>query len=481
MSYLLNRSFYLRMVAVLATAAVCGLMGWSLVQQSKLALVPVALGAGMALLLVFADVGWTVLWVWPALSVLGYPLAGHLPGGKYVTFDRIWIGGMIALLLAEPKLRAHARSSRRMLLALALLVVVLGARALVTPATSLYPVRVWVDSLVLPLILFMVVRRAAGLEEPFAERMAMAVMVAGAVLGLIGIAQHFLGFTLSAPARFDGDIGEVRIAGPYAAPETYGLALVMCLAATLYWLLTRPRLGLARLVGVTAVAVELIAIFYTYFRVGWISAFIVLVAAFGMRPGRWARTIVTVCVVGLIAVPLFLVFETLPAVKERVTDTQNIFVRLATYDEGWHIFESAPLFGVGSQDYTNAANALPEFFVDNQPDEPYPHSSLFEVMAEDGIVGTIPLLLAAVAVWGLVREFGRASRSEPDAILASVLAAAAISYLIYSLTLTMLPYDPSNQMFAILLGLAAGRLDRLAGLGGKHAAAGTADGPPETG
>ena len=34
------------------------------------------------------------------------------------------------------------------------------------------------------------------------------------------------------------------------------------------------------------------------------------------------------------------------------------------------------------------------------------------------------------------------------------------AHLIYSLTLEMLPYGPSNQFFAVILGLAAGRLDR---------------------
>jgi hypothetical protein len=44
-------------------------------------------------------------------------------------------------------------------------------------------------------------------------------------------------------------------------------------------------------------------------------------------------------------------------------------------------------------------------------------------------------------------------------LFSAALTGAALAYLAYSLTLAMLPYGPSNQFFAVLLGIAAGRLD----------------------
>jgi hypothetical protein len=44
-------------------------------------------------------------------------------------------------------------------------------------------------------------------------------------------------------------------------------------------------------------------------------------------------------------------------------------------------------------------------------------------------------------------------------VFAAALVAACVSYLIYSLTLTMLPYSPPNEFLALLFGIAAGRLD----------------------
>ncbi len=462
----LNRSLLPRVLSAAALMALCALMGWSVAQHSKLALLPVAMGGLFALMLVFADVGLTALWLWPALGVLLYPLADHLPGGKYVSFDRIWVGGMAVLLISQPKVRARVRASKRMSWALIALTLVLGVRAIVTPASSLFPVRVWFDSLVIPLILFGLVRRAVGNDGRLTERMAFSVMMAGLLLAVIGIAERLVGFELAtatgSQVRFDQAIGQVRISGPYPAPETYGLTLIICLAASLYWLLCRKRDGLVRMAGLGIIGLEVIAIFFTYFRVGWISALLVILAAIGLRPRRYGRAIATVLVSALVVIPVFIQLATISSVSTRVQNTDNIYTRLATYQEGWTIFRSAPLFGVGSQAYTDHALALPKRYVHGAAAEPYPHSSLFEVMAEDGIVGLAALAFGFLGVWGLVRAMNRTARNKADEVLAAIVAGAGISYLIYSLSLTMLPYSPSNEMFAILLGMAAGRLDFLA-------------------
>lgn len=432
-----------------------------------MALLPVAIGAGVALMLVFAHAGLRALWLWPALGVLAYPLANHLPGGKYVSFDRIWIGGMVALLFSQPEVRGHVRASRRLFAALALLTVVLGVRAIGTPAASLLPVRVWFDSLVLPLILFALVRRAVATDPRVTEQVAFSVMVAGALLAVIGIAEHFLGFELASlsgsQVRFDPSIGLVRISGPYDAPETYGLTLIVCLAATMYWLLSRRRKQEARLAGLAIVSLEVLAIFFTYFRVGWGSALLVVVAALGLRPRRYGRATVTAVVAALVVVPVFVQLEAAPAVSQRVQNTDNIYTRLATYRQGWEIFKMAPVAGVGAQQYTAVANTLPIAYSHGSGSQPYPHSSFFEVLSEDGIVGFVPFMIALLAILGLIRALNRAARTETDGVLAAVVIGASVSYLIYSLSLTMLPYSASNEMFAIVLGMAAGRLDSLGG------------------
>jgi O-antigen ligase len=459
----LNRTLLARALAAAFGALLCAAIGWGLTQSSKLALLPLVIGAALALWLIFAELGLTALWLWPPLGVITYPLANHLPGGKYVSIDRIWVVGMVVLLVSQPKVRAHVRASRRMLLGLVVLAVVLGVRAILTPASSLYPIRTWFDSLLIPLILFAIVRRVVGHDGRMAERVALSMMIAGCVLALIGVAEHFIGFSLAkydgSQVRFEESIGQVRIAGPYDAPEPYGLALVMCLAASMYWIVVRKRAGIGRAIGISVVGLELLAIFFTYFRVGWISAIIVMIATLGLRPGRYGRAVAALVISAIVLVPLITELEKIPAVQQRVQNTDNIYTRIAIYKQGWQIFKSHPLFGVGSTDYNQVASVMPIVYVNNQPSQPYPHSSLFEVMSEDGVVGLIALLVAVVAAWRLVRAFNRASRVGPDSVFAAALVAACISYLIYSLTLTMLPYSPPNEFLALLLGVAAGRLD----------------------
>src|SRR5581483_10587879 len=134
----LHRTLLTRALAAALGALLCASIGWGLTQSSKVALLPMVIGAALALWLIFAELGLTALWLWPPLGVITYPLANHLPGGKYVSIDRIWVVGMLVLLLSQPKVRAHVRASRRALLGFAVLTVVLGVRAIVTPASSLY-------------------------------------------------------------------------------------------------------------------------------------------------------------------------------------------------------------------------------------------------------------------------------------------------------------------------------------------------------
>jgi O-antigen ligase len=447
-------------------AGVCVAMGWAIVEHSRAAMLLAGLGGALGLVALFAELGAAALWLWPALGVIAYPLASKLPGAPYVTFDRVWVGCMLVLLVTLPAVRARSRASPRMMLCLGLLVAVVGARAILTPDPTFYPARVWFNALALPLILFAVTRRAVAGGERRDEHAALALAVAGTLLSLIGVAERLLGFELAslsgATARFDTAIEGVRISGPYEAPEPYGLALVICLAATLFWLLRRRPVGIARTITFAIVALHLVAIFFTFFRVGWISAVIVVVTALGLRPRRYARLLGTLVIAGVVCAFLLSQLEHSAAVSNRVGNTENIATRLATYQQGWQIFLDHRLFGVGVTRYHAVAAGLPKRSIDFSVSEPYPHSSFIEVMAEAGVIGLIALLAAFASTAGIIRALGRASHrsSDREALLAAALTGAALAYLLYSASLTMLPYSPPNEFMAMLLGIGAGRLDR---------------------
>jgi hypothetical protein len=439
---------------------------------SLMSMLFVAALGGAALFLVFARLGPSVLWAWALLSVVTYPLNGFLPGAgsqQPITFDRAWVLPMVGLLLALPRPAGRARASRRLATALLVLTAAIGLRTALTPGTMsdrIYVTEVWVDSLVLPLIIFCLVRRLVALDHRNVERAARWLMVAGAALAVIGIAERVLGFELASlsgsTVRLDENIGEVRISGPYPVPEVYGLSLLLCLAMTMQWLLMATRTPTARLVAATIIALELVATFLTFFRVGWLGAIAVVIAATGVRPRRYGRAAATVGIVALIAALTYTQLDRFAAVSSRAANTQTIFTRFATYEQGLRIFASAPVLGVGASRYTDVALSLPHSYVGGAPSVEFPHSSFVGTLAEDGVIGLGALLLAGVAILRGVRALGRRCATHADGVLFGVAVGGGVAYLVYSVTLTMLPYGPSNAFMAVLLGVLAGRLDAMA-------------------
>src|SRR5439155_4359650 len=128
-----------------------------------------------------------------------------------------------------------------------------------------------------------------------------------------GIAEKVRGFELASrsggEARVDVLVNVIRISGPYPAPEPYGVALLVCMAATFYWMLVRRR-GYAFVLGLPALAIETTGLSLTYFRALWIGAVIVGVLALGLRPRRHGR------ILGVGLVTLALVFVSLGRLEQ---------------------------------------------------------------------------------------------------------------------------------------------------------------------
>jgi O-antigen ligase len=420
---------------------------------------------GGAFLVVFAFLGSTALLLWPVAATGGYLL--QLPRDQPVfTFDRVWIGGLIAYIALTPRPSARTPTTRLMRFALLLFILAFGLRALTTGAANNGPINRWLDAIVLPTILFFACERYCLLGVDRLRRLAGALMIAGGVLGAIGIAQRIWGFELATlttggSVRFDAAVDATRISGPYPAPEPYALTLIICLAATLYWILSRKR-GSPCFWGVVFAAIEVTALALALFRAGWIAGLLVLITSFGLRPGRFGRLFAVAgiaCVVAFFATAQLQQNKTVAA---RVGNTQNIYNRLATYKQGLEIFRSAPVFGIGIDRYHEVAEKRPPEIVSGQPSVTYPHSSYIGLLAEQGLFSFLPFVVLSYAVWRLLAGLRAASfRHNGAALVMATAAGAALGYLIMSLTLTVLPYEPSNAFFAAFLGGASGYLDAI--------------------
>jgi O-antigen ligase len=93
---------------------------------------------------------------------------------------------------------------------------------------------------------------------------------------------------------------------------------------------------------------------------------------------------------------------------------------------------------------------------------PQAHSSIVSTLAEQGLIGFLPLLACAATLALALRALWLGAEDRVDRALAIYATGAALAYLVMSATLTMIYYGPSNAIMALLVGLVCGRLDVLA-------------------
>ena len=419
---------------------------------------------GTTFLVVFSFLGSLAIIVWPVAATGGY-LLGIPRAHPVITFDRVWIGGMLAYIALNPRRTGRGAFTRPLLFGLLWLVVSYGLRAFATSSTIGGPAATWLDAIVLPAILFIGCERYCLAGADRARRLMGALMIAGGVLATIGIAERIFGFQLATirggTARFDAAIDQTRISGPYPFPEPYALSVIICFAATLYWIQSRRR-GDSYQWALVLAALQVIAIALVYFRAAWIAAVVVLIAAFGIRPGRFGRMFAVAGIVAALVLAATSQLQQSKSFSTRANNTTNVYGRLAAYKQSFDLFESAPFFGIGVNRYHDVAITRRPETVSNVAAPPDPHNSYTQLLAEQGIVGLLPFLLLSYGVWRLLRGLRAASfRSREALLLTGTVTGAALGYLLVSLTLAMLPYEPSNAFLAVLLGAASARLDTL--------------------
>jgi O-antigen ligase/polysaccharide polymerase Wzy-like membrane protein len=452
-------------VGALGLVVVCLGVGAAVAHASLVSLVLAAAVAGIGVSLVFAELRLRVLVVWIVVAPLAYPFLRWPAEESLLTFDRIWLGALLGLVLLAQRTARPGRPSRLLGAALLWLVVSYGVRAATSPSV-LPSLETWVDGILLPALLFAAVRECASSERD-CRRLFGALAAGGLVLAAIGLAERAWGFELASRSggvpRFDPSIGLVRISGPYDVPEPYALALLACLAGTLAW--TQLRSGGARWVGTAIVVAELAAIGFTFFRAAWIGALVIVALGLGLRPRQALRAIAVCALLACVALAGALAFGNNQTVSTRVGDTANVYARFATYEQGIEIFREAPLVGVGVGEFSRAQVGRATRAVEGVDGLDHPHSSFVALLAEQGIVGFLPLVALTIFAGLLLRRFRGAARSRCDVLLAAAALGGAFAYLAMSASLTMLPYGPSNAFVAVLMGMAAARLDSSAGPG----------------
>lgn len=458
----------------------CGIAAVAVVKGAMLAYLILGLAGGAVLFLIFGQVPFPVMLAWPVLAGIAYPFVRIPQQHAIVTFDRVWISAMMASLFAMARPVRRAPLPNRLLCgAMGWLVAAYGLRALTTSGQTLNNLLAWVDAIVLPGIAFLVARKLTSTTER-ARQLGAAFAAGGAILALVGIAQWFLHFDLArlsgGEARFDAFVGLVRVSGPFSAPEPYAIALIVCLAGTLFWTISSGRAVYP--IGYCVAALECVALGFTLFRAAWISAIAVVVIVLGIRPKRAARALSVGAAVAAIVLVVFFQVGNTKTVSTRLGDTENVSGRLAVYRVALRMFEREPLFGVGVNQFVQGEKQLPVAETAKVRGVLFAHSSYMNMLAEQGLFGFVPLMAVTAAVWYFIHDFRRRARDKIDVLLGSAVLAATVAYFFMSITLTLLPYGTPNVFLLLMLGAACTRNEELAAERAGHAATAPMSVPP---
>lgn len=429
-----------------------------------LAALVIAIGAMVVQQHVFA-----VFAGWVALEALAYPFIRYPLHHDLATFDRLTILVLGAALLLTPW-PAMATWSRRVAITFGLFVVLFGLRAFLTDplplapgqlaSSSLQPELDWLQNVALPFVVFMIAARTVTAERWAALAKGLAFL--GATLALLALVQWALGFdfsTFSGFAQFeDRAAGAVRAGGPYPTPSALGAVMVVCLAATLYWMQSEK----AWVLGGGVFALEVIGLAPTLTKTVWGAAFVTIILALGLRQRISSRTALVAFYSVLAVAVVYTFVQHSAVVTERVSSQgaqDNFSGRLATWRQAVSIFEQWPVSGAGVDQFIGAQHQVPLAFVNNAPPATSAHNTLVSVLGETGLMGFIPLLLLIGAIAGLVRAYRRRARTSEEVLFGATAVAAIVGYVLLSQTFTELYDPPATIFFALVVGSVAGRLN----------------------
>ena len=401
------------------------------------------------------------LFSWPAVNAATFAFARV---GEVVTIDRVWIP-LLAIAVAwrdrDDALRPPGRPTRWILILGGLFALTYGIRAVLTTGEALGSLHTWFDAILLPLLLLAVARSLVVTRDDF-RRLLAGLMVAGAVLAVIGILEFELDFQLATRSggvpRVDHAIHRIRVSGPYSDPEIFALTLVVAYSATLGWIQLssyRQRYW----VGGLAVVLELTAIGITFFRAAWLAAAIITILCFAPRRRGVLRLAGAIALIAVLAGLLIIAAGGSHDLTTRLTNSQNVLGRVATAEQDLNVFSTRPVFGVGVGEFENHVTKETSAEVGGVAALPQPHNSYLGLLAEQGVVGVVPFVLLTFAVWWLIRASGKRFSDPADRIAVACVMASGIAYIVFSVTLTMLPYGPSNGFMTLMIGGLAGLLD----------------------
>ncbi len=246
----------------------------------------------------------------------------------------------------------------------------------------------------------------------------------------------------------------------FGAPAYMAMALAVP-APFLLWGVSQARRPSVRLVLALVLVVDLLGLFLTYVRAGWLD----LLAGFAVLfvlSARVRRAVLpftpVAAIVGIVLVGATIVNPTI--VQKRLTSERPLEYRFEALSQALNIIRLSPITGMGYDNFGHVAKTLgwnPDYFR-FRGQSPAPHNSYVFVTVSGGVLALLPFLgVFATLVWR-GRYFWR-RRVGRD--LVAVLWGMMLGYVGAIATFDILSAQYVNMLFYLIIGAVLGRLERL--------------------
>jgi TonB family protein len=387
------------------------------------ALIVLAAGVCVAALAIYGQTDLFVLG-WVLIFPLGYYYLTWWRGAsKLMSLDRGFIGLLIvAMIVGFPhagKFLPGALRNTAVAWGFFLAAALVSLRNLENPLGG---TKQLIDAFILPGLLAYYVIRYFRLRE-WLPTIHVLTCVMALYVALIGAVELWTGqdlLPIPSGVFISEETGTLsRVNGPFASNASFGLIGLI----TLWFLVFLGRALANRVTGWIRVlhVVGLAAAFAIAVMPMFRSMVATLVLVFILELCSTKKASVRVGVVTLIlivAASFLLLRMAAPELfTRRVADLGDLYARIAQQKQTLDMFRSNPINGVGLANYSQGAAQLPDAFYTGVASVGWAHNNLAAVLAETGLTGFVPYLLAQLyffrSFWTLRK------RRSPDAILAA--------------------------------------------------------------
>jgi len=461
-------------MVVAATSAVLLLVAaLSSLEQYEVMIAVGGIALGLCLVTIKAE---RLALLWFALTPIASYYFRYPAQKSIVTFDRVSISLIVIALIFR------AVSSKRKLPTISLFEIFWGlftvvalvsvARMSFDPEYSAgYALRTAVDGFLLPLALFFVTKNYFD-SRAHSKSLMLASSLVGIYLFVLGLYEFIFEEDLF-PIKDAAFIREgfVRANGPFTTDNSYAI-ICLLLFFLIYFL---PRLGefqldrasetLRRITLAMIGAATLIPLFRVIIIALIVGLLLPLAIAYGRK---WVITFLGVVFAlgAIILLPVAGLLTATDIFQDRVANPDNIYGRMATYIAALKIAADSPITGIGLENYT--PYFLEKFYgKDSEPDAEVtvegvvaienPHSNIFAVLSELGLIGLLLYLAANIYLLKIGISLIKSATTKAQHWIGVCFVVLYLAYWIPGLTLTSGYYSDLNLYFFFLLGFLINR------------------------